>query len=137
MDPSTISRDVLFQTNRDRLSEFAHRAIERGMTADEFLVLLIDVDDSTWRYIVDYFMPNEDWQAFRDRGEKPIARITATIEMADYLIEAIPDLAVSLSGPAPTGMCRAVVLGASGGSVYLIIPKPEKNVAETDHHTPS
>ena len=126
---AAVTPEALFEANHARLSELALRALSRGHAARDFLVVCIEVD-STWRTIVDDLMPRHDWQAVRDRGEKPIARGTVMREgLADLLSARVPDIAGALrSTPAP-GTAHAVVLGSRDGhgcaSVYTLQPQPE------------
>ena len=119
-------RDDLFQLNIKRLEQFAFRALQKGSRPDQFIVVCIDVDDPAWTEVVDGLMPGYDWQQYRDRGEKPVARGTAHASgLRGYLGIAVPDIEVALTGPLPDGAARAVVMAEGGASVYFITPTPE------------
>lgn len=118
-------RQELFELNKERLEQLAFRATRKGLKLDQFLVVCIDVYDSTWTELVNLLMPNADWQQIRDRGEKPIARGTVRAELADYLCEIVPGIASALRNPAEGGQAKTVIMGAKGASVYLITPTPQ------------
>jgi hypothetical protein len=122
---SIEKRQALFEQNEKRLKEMAHRALVRGLKPYEFLIVCIDGDDPSWTGLTDTLMPNADWQQFRDRGERPVARGSVLSPVRDYLADVMPDLADGLYGTLPEGFVRAVVLAAGGGSLYLIEPTPE------------
>jgi hypothetical protein len=65
---------TLFDLNADRVSHFAARMKERGDDPKVILIVLINVDDIYGAPIADALMPGHDWQAYRDRGELPVAR---------------------------------------------------------------
>jgi hypothetical protein len=118
------ARNLLFHQNKDRLEHMAFRATKKGMAREEFLTIAIDVDDPYWSDLVENLMPGQDFQAIRDRGEKPVARGTVyTDVIIDYLCEVCPDIAPALRSEPPQGFVRAVVL-SKGVSVYHIEPYP-------------
>lgn len=123
---SSEKREELFQANKNRLKELAHRAIFiKGLSPRDFLVICIDVDDNRmFRDLADYLMPNSNWQQFRDRGEQPIARGSVPIEIRDLLVKIVPDIKDGLYGKIPKGVVRAVIL-SGGASVYHIEPVSE------------
>ena len=121
---SQEAREELFQLNKERLEHMAFRAINKGMTNDEFVAVCIDVDDPDWTEVVDLLMPNHNWQEIRDRGEKPVARGTAMSVISEYLGEVVPDIKPALIGHLHTGVVRAIVMADGGASVYLIEPFP-------------
>lgn len=116
----TSERDALYHLNEVRLGELAHRAIQRGMGINDFVTVCIDVDDPSWRNLVDELMPDHDWDAYRARGEKPIARGTVQASIVGYLSEVVPDIAPALKGNLPPGKARVVVMGNGGASVYHV-----------------
>ncbi|MBI1960762.1 MAG: hypothetical protein HYS43_00585 [Candidatus Liptonbacteria bacterium] len=63
-----------FELNADRVVHFKHRLAERGMTADQAVVVLLNVDDVHGGPLADALMPGYNWQEIRDRGEVPFAR---------------------------------------------------------------
>ncbi len=106
----------------------AFRAIKKGLNPEDFVALVIDVDDPNWKEVVEVLMPNatEDyWQEFRDRGQTPVARGTAMAKgLIEYLSKVCPDVAPALTSELPSGIVRAVVLADGGASVYHIQPYP-------------
>lgn len=70
-----FQRGEFYNLNKDRLSQLAEKAkaksIERGV---RYGVICIDVDDPSWTPLVDILMPGHDWDSYRARGEKPVAR---------------------------------------------------------------
>lgn len=57
----------------DRVQHFARRMVERGSDPRETSILLVDVEDAHGGALADLLMPGHDWQAYRDRGEHPVA----------------------------------------------------------------
>jgi hypothetical protein len=125
-----VSPEALFEVNRGRLAQLAHRALGRGLAARDLLIVCIEVD--AWREVVDALMPGRDWQPERDRGETPIARGSAMREgLAEVLSALVPDIAHVLKSRPPPGALHAVALGSVAGrgwgSVFVLVPQPEPN----------
>lgn len=118
-------REILYQQNVERLEHIAFRQIKKGMSHDAFVMVAIDMDDPEWSDVGDDLMPGENWQQYRDRGEKPIARGAAMADpLVDYISEVVPDVAPALKGPLPERVVRAIVMAYGGASVYLLEPFP-------------
>lgn len=125
---TTAERHNLYLLNEQRLKELAHRAIFfHGRKPHEFVIVCIDVDDPNWTELVDFLMPGADWQQFRDRGEKPVARGSALGPVREYLANCVPGIAAGMFGDLPDGIVRAVVMAAGGASLYFIEPTPERH----------
>jgi len=62
------------ELNADRVKHFKNRLAERGMTADQAVIVLLNVDDVHGGPLADALMPGHNWQEIRDRGEIPFAR---------------------------------------------------------------
>ncbi len=62
------------ELNADRVEHFKRRLSERGMTADQAVIVLLNVDDVHGGPLADVLMPSQNWQEIRDRGEIPFAR---------------------------------------------------------------
>ncbi|MBI4434959.1 hypothetical protein HY635_04085 [Candidatus Uhrbacteria bacterium] len=62
------------ELNADRVAHFKRRLTERGMTASEAVIVLLNVDDQNGGQIAEVLMPGHNWQEYRDRGEVPFAR---------------------------------------------------------------
>lgn len=60
--------------NADRIEHFKRRLEERGMTASDAVIVLLNVDDAFGGPLADKLMPGFNWQEIRDRGEVPFAR---------------------------------------------------------------
>lgn len=121
---SQEAREELFQLNKERLEHMAFRAIKKGLSPTDFVAVCIDVDDLSWTEVVDALMPGHNWQEYRDRGEKPVARGTVIAGITEYLSAVVPTIAPALTGHLPTGVVRAIVMGDGGASVYHIEPFP-------------
>jgi hypothetical protein len=65
-------------------------------------------------------MPGADWQPYRDRGEKPIARGTATGGVAEYIAEVCPTLADAIGAGPPDRHLFAFVMDCGGASIYAV-----------------
>ena len=63
-----------FEINADRVEHFKKRFRERNLSVDEFLIVILNVDDVNGSQIAKVLMPGYNWQEIRDRGEIPFAR---------------------------------------------------------------
>ncbi|MFH1098676.1 MAG: hypothetical protein V1723_02025 [Candidatus Uhrbacteria bacterium] len=62
------------EMNADRVRHFKRRLTDRGLTAAEAVIVLLNVDDPNGCLIAEVLMPGHNWQEYRDRGEVPFAR---------------------------------------------------------------
>ncbi len=62
------------ELNADRVAHFKNRISERGLTASDVVIVLLNVDDVHGGPLADTLMPGCNWQEIRDRGEVPFAR---------------------------------------------------------------
>ncbi len=62
------------ELNADRITHFKQRLTERGLTASDAVIVLVNVDDVHGGPLADALMPGMNWQEIRDRGEIPFAR---------------------------------------------------------------
>lgn len=62
------------ELNADRVKHFKRRLTERGMTPDQAVIVLLNVDDVHGGPLADALMPGHNWQEIRDKGEVPFAR---------------------------------------------------------------
>ena len=116
-------RDIFFQHSRKRLTQIAYRALQQGHNSQDMVLTFIDVDDPTWTTIVDALMPGHNWQEYRDRGEKPMARGSAYADgIIDVISELAPEVAAELNQEYPKDTFRTLVMGSRVVSVYLINP---------------
>lgn len=60
--------------NADRVEYFKKRLAERGLTADQTVIVILNVDDVHGGPLADILMPGYNWQEIRDKGEIPFAR---------------------------------------------------------------
>ncbi len=60
--------------NTDRVAHFKNRLKERSMTADEAVIVILNVDDIHGGPLAEALMPGHNWQEIRERGEIPFAR---------------------------------------------------------------
>ena len=74
------------EMNADRVEHFKRRLTERGMTPDQAVIVLLNVDDVHGGPLADALMPGHNWQEIRDKGEVPFARGLA---MRDGIQEAL------------------------------------------------
>lgn len=75
-----------FRVNADRVAHFKQRLSELGMTADQAVIVLLNVDDVHGGPLADVLMPGQNWQEIRDRGEVPFARGLAGREGLQHAI---------------------------------------------------
>src|SRR3990167_7598907 len=67
------------ELNADRVEHFKRRLTERGMTPDQAVIVLLNVDDVHGGPLADVLLPQgHNWQEIRDKGEIPFARGLAT-----------------------------------------------------------
>jgi hypothetical protein len=124
-----LRNDIVDQC-MERLQHFAFRAFTAyGLGVNDFVVICIVVD-SRWRDLVDLLVPNATdahWQAFRDRGELPVARGIALTGAINLILERLPDLRPAFEEPYPEGTARCVALDDSGGTVYQIVAQAQSS----------
>lgn len=63
-----------FDINLDRVAHFKGRMTERGLSPDDVVIVLVNVDDVNGGPLADALMPGTDWQQFRNQGQVPFAR---------------------------------------------------------------
>jgi len=117
-------RDEFFMLNRVQLERIAFHAVQKGIGNNDFVVVAIDVDDRSWKPMVDYLMPGKDWDQYRNKGEKPVVRGYVDSDITSYIGQVVPDIASEFCKEVPCGLCRCVVMGDGGASVYNILPDP-------------
>jgi len=79
---------LTLEANTERLVHFRKRLLERGDKPEDVLMVILMVDDPHGGALADMLMPGMDWQAFRDRGEVPVARGLAGREGVQAALEA-------------------------------------------------
>lgn len=91
--------------NLERVAHFINRVTELGHTANDVVIVIINVDDKKGTKLAEALMPRHDWQQYRDKGEIPFARGLAVKsgvqvylgvidEAAATKLESMKDLAV-------------------------------------------
>lgn len=63
-----------FGRNVERILHFMGRLKDHGLSKDEAVIVILNVDVPFGRALADALMPGHDWQTIRDRGEVPFAR---------------------------------------------------------------
>ncbi len=71
----------------DRVAHFKERAAIRGLTAEEVVITLINVDDPHGAPLAEMLMPNHNWQVYRDANEVPFARGLSEREGIQLVLE--------------------------------------------------
>ncbi len=77
---SKLNCRTLYEANQERIWHFRNRVDARGLTWQDVVIVILNVDDSNGGRLAEALMPGADWQPFRDRGEVPIARGLASRE---------------------------------------------------------
>lgn len=124
-----MTRYELWMLNEDHLAEIAYRAVHyKNMEKGKFFVVCIDVEDPTWTSVVDYLMPDEDWQKYRDAELHPVARGSVLREgMEGYLKTVCPGIAKAFDIMFPDNVVMSVVMGEGGADIYTVEPKCERS----------
>jgi hypothetical protein len=87
------------ELNADRVEHFKHRLTERGMTAAEAVIVLLNVEDVHGGPLAEALMPGYNWKEIRDKGEIPFARGLAAREGIQEALDAFnKDAASKLQG---------------------------------------
>ena len=86
----------LFDLNFDRVTHFLERVNQRGLTPEDVVIVLIEVDDPNGGALAEILMPGTDWQPFRDRGEMPVARGLAGREGIQECLDHLDDQAAEI-----------------------------------------
>lgn len=106
-----LLRSVFYDANADRMRQLEERAATKP---EPSVAICIDVDDSTWTQLVDALMPGQDWEQFRTRGEKPVARgVVPRKLVVDLVADVYP-----AAGEPPDGAFTAVFAG--GGVMFVV-----------------
>jgi hypothetical protein len=106
-----LERAHFYGLNRERLEQLAARARDKTRESGvRYGVVCIDVDDRTWTPLVDILMPGHDWDAYRRRNEKPVARGVVPQELLVKTVESIYPAA----GKFPSDKVSICVFAAGG-----------------------
>ena len=108
-----FERIMFYNQNRERLLEFAAKAAKRG---DGAVVVCIDVDDPKWTALAEALMPGHDWDEYRARGEKPVARgIAMRTGMQEIIADEYPAAGQLKT---PTEGVNILVFAAGGVGIF-------------------
>lgn len=111
----TVERMNFFEQNADATARLVNRAKEKSVSGEEFVVVLIDVDDPDWCALADTLMPGHDWNQYRKRGEKPVARGVVPRSLVTDIAKLVTDTPVP-----PPGVFTAVF--AAHGITFIEAP---------------
>ena len=112
-----VERAQFFLLNEDRLRQMAARARVKGVEENEPQgVVCIDVDDGYWTFFVEMLTPNQDWDAIRARGEKPVARGVVPLELIEKVAA---EFYPAVGDFASDGRINMAVFAAGGVSLFL------------------
>lgn len=64
----------LLKLNAEPIARFKARIAELWRTAEDTVIMLINVDDVNGAELADLTMPGHDWQQYRNQGLLPVAR---------------------------------------------------------------
>lgn len=85
------------EAETERIAKFTRRFRERGLTPQEALIALANVDDPHGAIFAGVVMPGHDWQAYRDQGMTPYAcGIVLAEGMHNFLGQIDPEAAAKL-----------------------------------------
>lgn len=111
-----IQRAQFYGLNKTRLHELSRRAQEKSwQTEDVQCVVCIDVDDPVWTPLVDLLMPGHDWDAYRRRGETPVARGVVPLAPIKKTVDEVYPASSDAFSP---NLVNVVVFAAGGASVF-------------------
>lgn len=115
-----LHRAEFYGLNEERLAQLAEKARVKSVeTSVAYSVVCIDVDDKTWTPLVDALMPNHDWEQYRSRGERPVARgIVPRYLLADTIKSMYP-----AAGKLTADAINICVFAAGG---IAVIPHKQK-----------
>lgn len=97
-----------------RMLQLQDRArAKTAQVGEQQLVVCIDVDDPAWTDLVNMLMPGANWDEFRERGERPVARgVVPTALMSEAVARCYP-----AAGVVPAD--RTCVLVFAAGGVWI------------------
>ncbi len=93
-----------FDVNVERVIHFKNRMIERGLRAQDVVIVLVNANDVHGGALADDLMPDTDWQQYRDMGQVPFARGLAQREgimafLSNFDVEATKKLEALVEVP--------------------------------------
>jgi hypothetical protein len=106
--------------NHDRIVHFARRIAERGLTFDEVVITVLNVDDPHGGPVAEMLMPGHPWDEYRARGEVPFARGLAAREGIQSVVDEIDSEAgEKLRNISPHGGESVIVVVMDHGVVEI------------------
>ena len=63
-----------FEQHQDRIAHFERRIKVLGLSPEEMVIVLLNMEDPFGGPLGERLMPGRNWQQFRDRGQTPYAR---------------------------------------------------------------
>lgn len=87
---STSDPCVAFLVDQlNRVWYFEERMKQRGLTFEDWVIFILDVDDIHGGPLANRLMPGHNWQKIRDLGQTPIARGLADREFIQEVVDSI------------------------------------------------
>ena len=82
---------LTFEGQVERVAHFKRRIAEKGLSPNDVVIVLLNVNDSHGKMLADILMPGQDamWQSMRDEGQIPFARGLAAREGIETAITAL------------------------------------------------
>ena len=83
------------ELNSDRIKHFKNRFKAKGLSAQDAVIVVLNVDDLHGGPLAENLMPGYNWQEIRDRGEKPFARGLAVRDGIEEVLQAFDNEAAN------------------------------------------
>ena len=118
-------RNELFRKTMPFLQSLAWHALNKqGRGNDEVALVCIDID-SSWRDVIDRFLPSQDWEELRkgSNGKSSVVVGCFDWEICEIIADRLPDLADIILAVPREGVVHAIILARGGGAVYEIKPE--------------
>ena len=115
-------RQKLYMLNYRGLHKLSKRAYEKKFLPITHLLIVIDADDKTWDWLTEALMPSENWDAWRQKGMKPIARGIVPWELFENdLPQLVPALALVIKRRHEAKNHWVLVCGDQGATLRELI----------------
>lgn len=114
-----IERHNLYRADPDATERLEARAREKTeQTNKPFGVIMIDVDVPDFADMAEALMPDHDWDSYRGRGEKPVARGCVPRELLVEMVNAVREDARVGADPMPERF--TAVFGLGGVTLFEV-----------------